>query len=222
MSLINAGLILVAGLNLGMALLIWMRNPKNKINIYFALAVLMIGLWSFGESMTRMANTEVLGVFWGRFENIFGFLSSFFFLFFAVHYPYELFKLTKIHKFIILLIAASTIIITMTPLYIYGAIVQPPATDFLSYNFGNQYYAITFIGFVLYSYYLLIRKYRSSQGIIKRNLMNIIVATGIIASFGVFFGVVVTMFTAKNNEWFVPYFSIPMVVILVWFIFKKE
>lgn len=222
MSLINIGLILVAGLNLGMAILIFLRNPRNKINIYFSLAVLMLGLWSFGEGMTRMASTEMLGVFWGRFENISGFLTAFFFLFFAVHYPYQLFKLTKVHKFIIFSIAASTIIITMTPLYIYGAILQPPATDFLSNNFGNQYFAITFIVFVLCSYYLLIRKYCDSQGIIKKNLLSIIIATGIIASMGVFFGVVVTMFTARNNEWFVPYFSIPMVIILVWFIFRKE
>lgn len=222
MSLINVVLVLVAGLNLGMALLIWMRNPKNKINIYFALSVLMIGLWSFGEAMLRQASTDFLALFWARTENLFGFLIAAFFVFFTIYYPYENLKPSLIFKSLVFLVAAIGVFIITTPIYINEVIVSPPATDFIGLFWGRLIFTLTFFIILLSGFAILVKKYFSAKGIIKKNLLSILVATGIFGTLGGYFGVVLPFFTGRDNPWFAPLFSVPMVIVLVWFIFRKE
>ncbi|MBN1779034.1 MAG: hypothetical protein JW816_02340 [Candidatus Buchananbacteria bacterium] len=45
MSLINLGLVLIVGLNFGLAFLIWSINKKNKISISFSLPMIVILAW---------------------------------------------------------------------------------------------------------------------------------------------------------------------------------
>lgn len=222
MSLINIGLILVAGLNIGMAILILLRNPKNKINIYFFLTVLFLGFWALGEGLFRETTVASIALFWARFENLSGFLVAVFFTFFAIHYPYESFKLKPAYLWLMILGAVSVFIVASQPLYIYEVILQPHNNDFISNAFGRYYFSAFFVAYTLAGFYFLTKKYFESKGIIKRNLFIILLATGIMGFFGTVLGIFVTAITAKDNVWFVPYFSIPMVLVLVWFIFRKE
>jgi len=222
MSLINIGLILVAGLNFGMAILILLRNPRNKINIYFFLVVLFLGFWSLGEGIFRESTTASAALFWARFENLSGFLVAVFFVFFAIHYPYESFKLKSSHLWLMFLGALSVFAVASQPMYIYEAILQPHNNDFISHALGRYYFSIFFVAYTVAGFYFLIKKYFESRGSIRRNLFFILLATGIMGFFGTFLGIIVTAVTAKDNVWFTPYFSIPMVVVLVWFIFKKD
>ena len=154
MSLINAGLILVAGLNFGMAILILLRNPKNKINIYFSLMVLFLGFWSLGSGLFRETTSEPLAFFWARFENLTGFLVAVFFVFFAMHYPYESFKLKLRYLLLIFLAVISVFIIASQSFYVYQVTLQPHINNYTTHAFGRYYYSVFFVIFTLFGFYL--------------------------------------------------------------------
>lgn len=221
MNLINAGLILVAGLNIGMAILILLRNPRNKINIYFFLTVLFLGLWSLGIGMLREATNESAFLFWAIFENVTGFLVAVFFFFFAVYFPYEIFKLKKVVIFFASIVTILMIGVVSSHLYVEEVFIVPHNSDYITNIIGRVYYSVFFLTFTVASFYVLIKKYLVSQGEMKRTLGVILLATGFMGTLGTIFGIFVTFYTGNATDAFVPYFSIPMVLILIWFIFRK-
>jgi len=50
---INIGAFIIGGLNIGLAVLVWLRNPNHRINQTFALAALSVGLWAGTEAFFR-------------------------------------------------------------------------------------------------------------------------------------------------------------------------
>ena len=142
----NISLILVAGLNVGMALLIWLRNPKNKINITFALSVFSIGGWSLGEAMFREAPTVLKAHLWSLADHGFGPLVVIFFFLFTLYFPYQHKKLNLSFKLLILFSIVIAYLIILSPkLYLTSIILQPPNNDFILHPIGRTYYALFFL-----------------------------------------------------------------------------
>lgn len=76
-------LILIAGLNLFLALLILSRGYKNKANLYFALFIMGAAVWPFSIALFQMSNTLAEAYFWDVFIYLSGTLVPVSFLFFA-------------------------------------------------------------------------------------------------------------------------------------------
>jgi hypothetical protein len=72
--------------------------------------------------------------------------------------------------------------------------------------------------YVLVAFYWLIKKYFQNAGVFRKNILCILIGTGFVGVFCTYFGILIPTFFGKNNLWFTPLFSIPMVIILTWFI----
>ena len=215
---INIGEFIIGGLNIGLAVLVWLRNPSHRINQTFALAALSVGLWAGGEAFFREAGTSSSALFWAKLENVFGSLIALFFFFFTHYFPYERRKLRRVE---IIFAAASwallAYVILFSNWFITGITLNPPKNNFSSHLYGRAYLGLFFCFYIITAYISLLKKYFYSDGILKRNIRTIILGTGMLGSLGTFFGIIIPLVTGSDNDWFVLYFSIPMIIILTWF-----
>jgi len=222
---INLSLIFVAGLNVGLALLIWLRNPKNKINITFALGVFFVATWTLGMAMFRESRTETAALIWTWIQNGSGSFIVIPFFLFSLYFPYQN-KVLK--KWQIILIAISIVIISLVVVVSNAwtkEIRLSPSNNDYNINFwGIAYFNLHFYFYLILAFYNLFKKYKESQGFIRKQLLYIILFGGIIALFGGIFGAIIPliMLSTAGPYWLGPYFSLPMVIFLSWFIYKKD
>ena len=219
MSWTNIGLIFVAGLDLGMAVLMWLRNPRNKINISFAIAIFFLATWTFGVAMFREVNTLNSAWFWTWVQNGSGALMVVPFFIFSIYFPYQNFVLKTWHKILIFI----SIVIVLLFVFIPGAWVRViflrPHDNYYNLNrWGIGYFALHFYFYLGFAFVNLIKKYLSSSGFIKDQLKYIIFGCSIISFFGSIFGVIIPLISARLGPyWFGPYFSVFMIIFLVYF-----
>lgn len=215
---INIGAVFIGGLNVGLALLVYLRNPRNKINIAFSLAALCLGLWTASEALFRESQTEQTAFFWGRFENLFGASVALIFFIFAHYFPYEEKRISKTLKLLMLSTYFGMMAVVLIPgWHIESVSLQPPFTTFYLNVYGRVYYTLFFFFYVISGYYLLIKKYFSIDGILRSNIFTVILGTVFLGSFSTFFGVLTPMVSGHDNPWFASYFSVPMILIMTWF-----
>lgn len=222
----NIGLILVAGLDLGMALLIWLRNPRNKINVSFALATIFVGIWSMGSGMLRESITSSGVILWGIILNLGAILLTVFFLLFTFYFPYQIRIISFYKKLYIIISTSICIIILFVPnLWFFrdNIVINPPQNDY-TINFGYYIFLMIFFIDMIWAYLNLVKKFRLSGGYASIQLLNIIISTGVLSLFGTFFGAITPLFFKLKYFWIGPYFSLPMIFLLVYFIFhyKKD
>lgn len=221
---INLSLIFIAGLNVGMGLLIFLRNPKNKINISFSITILMLAGWIFGVSMFREATTETAAWIWSWIQNGMGsFLVVPFFLF-SLYFPYQNFVLKLWHKILIALsLVVVTYVVVMPGVWVVKINLHPHANDYVLNMVGLAYFNLHFFFYLVFTFYNLIKKYIASEGIFKSQLRYLIWGTGIMAFFGSIFSSIYPLVTQTLGPyWIASYFSLPMIVVLSYLIFKKN
>ena len=218
MGWINIGAFIIGGLNIGLAALVWLRNPSHRINQTFALAALSVGLWAGSEAFFRVATTSASALLWAKLENVFASLIPLFFFLFTHYFPYQR---RKLHLFEKILMVASWVLLAYLELFskwfITGIVLNPPNNNFTSHLYGRTYLALYLCFYVILAYVSLFKKYFYSDGIFRRNIRTVILGTGMLGSLGTFFGIIIPLITGSDNDWFVLYFSIPMIIILTWF-----
>jgi len=225
MQLINLGLILITGLNIALASLIWARNPKNKINISFAIAVFLVGTWALGMAMFREADSISAAWKWTWLNFGSGALILIPFFLFSIYFPYQKWKLKTWHKVLIILSVLIALLDVVIPgAWITSIYYSSSGIEYLVTNrWGLAYiniYILIYLGLTFYNFYI---KYIESTGFTKRQLFYVMIATGIMAIFSFTFGTAVPLIIAgKGPHWLGPYSSIFMILLISYFIFKKE
>jgi len=223
MQYINIGLIFIAGLNVGLSFLIWRRNPRDKINIYYALAVLFVGLWSFGAGMFRGADDLFTARIWTWVQNGSGSLVVVSFYFFSLVFPFQLKRLSLTVKTLIAISVLIVLFVVVAPGVWYSQIyLTPPNNDYEIVLPGYTYFVVFFLFYVVGAFYHLIKKYLTSGGFVKQQLKIVICATGLLCIASTLVSVLLPYWINASQNWIAPYFSIIMVIILTNYIFKKE
>jgi hypothetical protein len=222
---VNLGLIFVAGLNLGLALLIWLINPKNKINITFALGVFFVATWTLGIAMFRESQTETMALVWTWVQNASGSYIVIPFFLFSLYFPYQNYVLRRWQIALIALSAAViTLVVVISNAWVIDIRLSPHDNDYLINAWGVGYFNLHFYFYLVFAFYNLLRKYKSNRGFIRKQLSYVILFTGIIALFGGIFGALIPlmMLSTAGPYWLGPYFSLPMVIFLSRFVLKKD
>ncbi len=225
MSLVNLGLIFVAIIDLCFAVFIYFSNPKNKINISFALTIFFVSSWTLGIAMFREAQTEYSALIWIWIQNGSGSLIVIPFFLFSLYFPYQRNVLKLWQKFFIAVSIMFVILDVITPNAWTKEIQLIPSKNDFSVNFwGVLYFVFFFYFYTILSFYNLLIKYLHSQGFIKIQLIYLLAATGIIAIFGAFFGAILPFILLRSGGlyWIGPYFAVPMVFILSYFIYRSR
>jgi hypothetical protein len=221
---INIALVVVAGLNFGFAILVYLLNPKNKINITFALSVFFIAAWTFGMAMFREAKTETEAWVWTWLQNGSGAFLVIPFYFLSIYFPYPH---KRIKNWQIGLIVLSIIVISLVVIipgaWISKIYLVPSNNDYDLNKFGIIYFNIHFYTYLFLAFRNLFQKYRKSDGFIRVQLYYFLISAGIIALFGSIFAVFVPLaFGMLGPYWLGPFFSLPMIIILIYFLYRQR
>jgi len=169
-------------LNLFFALVIRFRSERSKANTIFEWTVYAISAWHLSMLLYRSVGQDEVNI-WARFLYFFpSFIPTGFFLF-GLHFPKNKVKTSHILIVVILNIIMATL--CLLPGALIKGVTIPPFGERII-HFGWAYYYIYLIYlplFFLTSYYILIRKYFSSDHSVRAQihyiLLGLILASGV-------------------------------------------
>ena len=219
---INIGLIFIAGLNLLLAIFVWLLNFKNKINITFSLGMVGVTLWAAFEAFIFMSSNSSTIFFWGILTYVSGIFVALNFLLFSFYFPFEQYKIKNSLLTFIFLIFVITIVISSVPgvLVKEGVLGQNLKNNDLILNpTGFLIYAASFFLFFIWSFCNLFFKYIKGSGFVRRQLKYIIFGTFILFAFGSIFDLIVPYFKGEIFGWVGPYATLIMMISVSLFLF---
>jgi len=215
----NIILLIVAGLNLGSALMVYFLNPKNRINIYYSAFVFWVSVWIFGLATFRWMQTEnAMGLLVFVYYAAAGLIPVFFYLF-SIYFPYQKRILTTKTKILVWL-GAIIIVIDVLPWFLINDLILSPPDNILVLNLpSNIIYTIIFLAFTIAAFKNLIEKYRDSDGFHRIQLKCLIYGGGIAFFFGMFFDLFYPLFGNYKMIWLGPYFTVVLLVFISYLLF---
>jgi|GEM_PF-6369299 len=220
-------------LNLILAIIVYLRNRKNLANFYYSMMVFSGSLWIFGLlGYSLSAASPYTRLLFLQLIYIFTLLTSFYYFIFTYHFPYKIFKLPK-YLFIILYIFILLYSLTLAfkPGYLIDLSILNTNKEII--NIGNYFiFSIIFLSFIISGIIILINKYKSTEGVIKKNIKYVLVATFLtyfLASItnllsGFFYIAESTIFMQSiwaSLYWLGPVFSLINFIVIAWVLFKK-
>jgi len=205
-------LLIVVFVDFALACRIWISNRKNPINIYFSLAVLMAGLWTFSNLLYRIFSFSLLISLFARLSFFFAALIAVFFFLFTYYFPYLTYKLSKRQFIILCSITCSILFVCIVPdIFIPGHV--PAQTRFKpGHNiYWHVVFALYFLGIMGLAFWNMVTKYRKADGIWRLRLRQVIIATIVATIGGSFFNLVLPIvFKCHILNWAGPVFTVFM------------
>ena len=218
MDIQNILLLITAGVNLALALFVFLTNQRDKTSILFMLLVLSLGLWSFGVAMFRYASLQVFALNWLKFYFTVGVLIAYWFYYFAYYYPYVLKQDPKIKFIFHLALVIVSILIT-----VIGSSYVESYRSFKDVTL-NQPKHLFFIAYFIYmtaaGFYMLGKKIKNASGYSRFQLTVVFTATMVAGIFGIFFDVILPEFTYELI-YIGPYATVAMAYIVFYYLFLR-
>ena len=210
MSWINICLLVVAAIDFLLAVLILSRNPRNKINISFALSVFFVSLWTLGVTMFREMDDVASALFWTYFQNWFGGLVVIPLYFFSLYFPYiKKVPTSRIYISITASIIFLAYIVFIPNVWVVQILLQPHTNNYILNRFGAALFAVYFCGYLVLVFKNLLSKFFTSGGSHKKALKKIILGIGFFGFFGTIFAVLSPVFFGSDVAvWVGPFFSL--------------
>ena len=215
----NIILILVAGLNLGSSLMVYFKNPKSRINIYYASFVFWVSVWIFGVALFRSIETEtgvhlLIYAYYGAAA-----LIPIFFYLFSFYFPYsKRLPTTKIK--ILVWVGTIAILIDSLPIFLVKDVVLNPPNNIVILNLASYLiYSVIFLTFTIFAFKNLVEKLKESKDFAKTQLRCIVYGSGIAYFFGILFNLIYPFFGDYTMIWLGPYFTVVMIIFLDYLLF---
>jgi signal transduction histidine kinase len=177
--------------NLTIAAIVYSNNKKSATNVLLAALSINLAIWELFTYIALQPGTEMTRLFWVRFVMfITATLGPLIYLLAKV-FPDEKLKLNTIQKVIVISLPALTAITALTPT-MFTSLQNLPNGDFtLRPGPTIVIYAVNLFYFMIAGFITLIKKYRSSSGIRKKQLSYFL--AGIVLTFS---AIAVTNFIA--------------------------
>ena len=219
-------LLLVAGvINLIMSVLVFSRGIKhNRVNRYFSLLTFFNFLWAFSLFFAQVLPTDDW-LFWAKlaYPSSIGIVLSLFY--FSVYFPFAIKKIPKILNYIILLLAVFFIIIPyINNLFIidYSKYIEQ-ALYILYYNkslyiaFGVYFFILVFA-----TVFNLIKKYKVSENIFRKQILFLLIAIIIGLMAGSYFDLIICYFGNFKHVWIGPPSTLLMNFVVFYLILHRK
>ncbi len=215
-------LLLTAGSNLSLSIFIFLKSPKNKINIPFSLMLLLIATWSCTTGLFFLAPSLSAAIFLSAFIYLSAAYISLSFYFFAYNFPYPIKSMNPLSKTIHLL---AFILVAIVVIYFKVEFIFSDQTGqtYLSKINPWPYFAFAtyFLSYIISSFLILYKKYIAATSTHRKLLRVVIFATLLSAFFGSIFNLILPIFTYEYI-WIGPLFTLVMVFILIKYVFLIE
>lgn len=206
----NNILLIMALINLAMAIFVISRGWKSRINLHFSLIVFCTFLWSFGLFLGRFVYDLNLSEMFENTTNISGMLIVVFILYFSRYFPYSSGNLHLWQKVLIWLPALLMVYFSITGGFITETIHGRDYGEYISvYNPINWgIYASYIILLIIWAVHHLVKKYRDAEGFMKQQLKLLLLTIVIGFIFAFYFSAVVIPFGNFEYNWLGPVFSL--------------
>lgn len=219
----NLFLIFIAGLNFLLGFYILSKNWRSQLRLIFFIFTIFTAFWTICLSLSNILTfSPEQSLSWSRLSYVASICMAGLFLLFGYFFPLDLkrplnFFINKLWPVVVfsvwLLIFPNTIIRNMVmKAWGYDAIYNP-----------ISYVVFSFI-FLLYmagGFYFMVKRYITSDGVIKINLRLILIGMGIATIFGMIFDLILPFGNYWQLNWLGPYFSLVMIVFISRIIFRK-
>ncbi|MCD6170233.1 MAG: PAS domain S-box protein [Candidatus Latescibacteria bacterium] len=154
----------VCVINLSLALFVYLKNRKHSANRFFAIFVLCVAAWTFGNYMAHIhANTQN-GLLWGRVTFAAASLIPLAFLIFAQVFPDK--RTISLRKSLLafVFLGISFLLLSFSPLLLVNL---TPAVQGINTEYGPAYpfFSLYFLSCFAYGLFCTARKWKQSQGI---------------------------------------------------------
>src|SRR3989339_355300 len=213
-------LVLAVVANFVLAWRVWVSNRKHLVNIYYALAILSAAFWTIGIIFFWLAKSASLISLSLRWNHFWAALIIFFFYFFTYYFPYKTFILKKSYAVIILVATFFILVISVLPnLFIPSVVALAEKFKAPSNLFWHIVCGIYFLGMGIVSFRNLLAKYRRTDGIWRKRLKQVLIATSITYIGGSIFDLIIPIVYNDILGWVGPLFTLFMAAYIGYYIF---
>ncbi|MEM5810075.1 MAG: histidine kinase N-terminal 7TM domain-containing protein [Candidatus Aenigmatarchaeota archaeon] len=208
---LNFLLLLIATLlHLLIAIFIYSKNPKSKINLWFSLITVSVALWAFTNAICFKVKTLGAAIFWSEISYISAIFIAASFLYFSLFFPPEVSSLKKqlpkrYHKIYLIFSVPLVSIITLIPGFTIKTIILHPWK--IITGTGLYVFAIYFLGTMGWGFLNLIRKYPFSRGIERLQLKYLFLGAILSSFLGAIFNLILPLFGNYQFVWLGPLFT---------------
>jgi signal transduction histidine kinase len=222
MDIENIILLVISLLNLSLGFFLFFKNKKSRINVSYTFFTFFIFLWGFSLFIFRLTNNIALALFAMRLSYISAALIATPFLYFAFIFPDNV-KLSFIKKFFITLFTLFIIILLINKNFLIDKLIyQDYGKAVTLFTWHYFVYGVYFILVFFGACYILWRHYLDSVGILRIQLLYMIVGIFISGIFGTVFNLFLPSPWLLNFKWIWlgPSTTIIMVVFIAYAIIR--
>lgn len=216
-------LFLASLLNLALTLIIWRRNYKSPMNIFYALANFGVFLWVVCQVGIFLAQSEQLFYFSWVASYISGAFIAANVAIFSFYFPFAK-NISKKLFFIIYLLFFALLVFLLLP----GTIIEPSsAGSFSSLNyksplFGSAVYSLYFVIIFYIAFRNLIGKYVSADGFAKSQIKLILMGASASLLISFISNIVAPIFVGSAVGYLGPLSSVVMAFFAAYLLYFKE
>ncbi|PWB39083.1 MAG: hypothetical protein C3F02_00480 [Parcubacteria group bacterium] len=219
----NIILLIAASINLFMSVLVLSRGViNNKINLYFSLLTFFDFLWCMNLFYARTSDSA----FWffnAQAAYISALAIAMSLYLFSVHYPYKIVQNKFVNKLFVLLLLMFVFFI-FGNMYITGSEKDLLKTEYTLFIRKDLYilYSFVFISIVILAIKNFLVKFRQADGILKKQILLLLVTISIGLVFGIYFDLFLCYFANFKLVGFGPIFTLFMNFMVFRLAFFKE
>ena len=220
-------LLLIAGLvNLIMAIIVFSRGVKNKINLYFGLLAFFNFIWIISLAIGRLSDFNMLWYYGGALLAYPAALGIAVFLFyFCFYFPVQNKKLSTLKNFFIILPAVIlSVVVFIEDVFILSYDKNIINTEYTLYINKPSYiiYAVYFVLMIILALRELYSKIKISEDLFKKQIIILFIAILIGLIFGIYCDLVLCYFANYHYIWFGPIFTLFMNLVVFYFLISPK
>lgn len=222
MSLANIFLIIVAGMHLGLSVVVLLRNPRDRVNILFSISILFLALWVLATAIFRSENSIDSAYLAYRLKIVFGLMIAWSFQIFTLFFPWhETKRWQKLNQlFLAAIVLASLLVIVFFSTQVIRQIVIQPGDNLA---FVNKYFWILYsFSFILNFFVAIARlaiKWRKQEGFLKFQLQSVALSVTVPLSFAVIVNIILLFFDFFVSDWMGALLSVIFSFMCFYFVF---
>lgn len=221
----NFLLLITSVLNLIMGgVVIFRKNIKNRMYLYFVILTFFNFIWGMAIFLALITNSVNLSEFWYRtcYLGALGIAPAL--LYFSVYFPFQSKKISRVYSILIF----TFFIFLSFLIYSKWHIIEFVKLDNISKIMASYYepfyflYSIYFIVLVTSAIKILYDKFKSAEGIIRYQIIILLMTILIGLIFGSYFDLLLVYFQDFTYVWLGPIFTFPMNAAVFYLVFFEK
>jgi hypothetical protein len=215
-------LLITSLLNLFMGGVVWFRKGiKSKMFLYFVILTFFNFVWGIALFFTLISPQVYLAEFWYRtcYLGALGIAPAL--LYFAIHFPFQSQKISRVYNIVIGFFFTVLFFLIYSKWHITSFVKINDTSEIIVNYYKPVYflYSIYFIVLVVYAMKILYDKFRASEGIIRYQIIVLLITILVGLIFGFYFDLLLIYFHDFTYVWLGPLFTLPMNLAVFYLIF---